>query len=294
MASPSCEQLRSTPSRRRRAPRSAGVGFSTNRRRTQLCRSAGRTVEFTFETSADVVRLRTPAWQVTCGRIPDSTFTAATAAVVESATDAEATIDVRYAERRVTPGRDGAPKMRSRARREDRSPEPARARSRSGTPTCWIRHGPGSSHRISVRPPTIRTNEHRVRSVLHLDSVLLPPDTHRRIDQWLVRRQRIPRALRLHATRRVPHPLRRWPVHRVHLRRAADARDPRALHPSHRPHGDPTDVVPRLSPMPMGKVHAGCCRAARADFSDHDVPCDTQASTSTWTATECSREHDVS
>ena len=132
--------------------------------------------------------------------------------------------------------------------------------------------------------------QHRVRPVLRLDPVLLPPRPHRRDDGGVVRRQRLPRPLRLPRRRRVRVPLRGRAVHGVRLRRAVDAGDPGGLHVADRPDRAAAAVGARLPPVPLVRLHAGRGRGARARaIASWTCPATRCGSTSsTWTATASS------
>ncbi len=111
--------------------------------------------------------------------------------------------------------------------------------------------------------PARRRDEHGMGPVLRLDPVLLPPGLPRRGDGRVVRRQRLPRDVRLHGGRRVRHRLRRRPVHGVRVRRPRHAGDPRGLHRPHRPRGAAAAVGARLPPVPLVPLHAGRRRGPR-------------------------------
>ena len=92
------------------------------------------------------------------------------------------------------------------------------------------------------------------------------------------------------APRGVPHPLRRRPVHRVHLRRARHAGHPRRLHLAHRPDGAAAAVGARLPPVPLVRLHPGRGRgsspSATATTRSRATRCG--STSSTWTATASS------
>ena len=174
-------------------------------------------------------RVRTAALVVTLGLDPFRLDVHRTdgSLVVESAFDDDGRPGLRHAQRRLR----GPPPLPAggrdlRARREDRARTTARAAtSRSGTPTCSTRTR--RREFIAGRDATIRarTGEHRVRPVLRLDPVLLPPRPHRRDDgrpSFVDNGYR--GALRLPRRRRVRVPLRGRAVHGVRLRRARRCR----------------------------------------------------------------------
>ena len=125
--------------------------------------------------------------------------------------------------------------------------------------------------------PARGPDEHRVRPVLRLDPVLLPP---RRMPTGTMAASFVDNgyrgALRLHrAPSEYRDPLRRRPVHRVRLRRPGDAGHPRGLHVADRAHGAAAAVVARLPPVPLVRLHAGRGRGARRSATaSASVPCD--------------------
>ena len=195
------------------------------------------------------------------------TCTAATAApVVETAAMPTARLGLRHAQRRVR----GPPPLPAggrvlRPRREGRARTTARAAtSRSGTPTCSPR-----TRRWSSRPAGHRTTRARTGPA---PSSTRTTSRSRSSTTRLSRPGRWPGPSSTTATaptttsraaEEYAHPLRRRPVHRVHLRRAADARDPRGLHRPHRPRRAAAAVGAGLPPVPLVPVHAGRGRGGR-------------------------------
>ncbi|CAA9445801.1 MAG: GH31, partial [uncultured Phycisphaerae bacterium] len=105
--------------------------------------------------------------------------------------------------------------------------------------------------------PEVGPHQQRVRPLLRLDPLLPPPVVPGREHGGLVRRQRVPRHVRLHRRRRVPDALRRRAVHRVHLRRTRHARHPCGVHLADGPHRATAAVVAGLPPVPLVPLHPG-------------------------------------
>ncbi len=156
----------------------------------------------------------------------------------------------------------------------------AAAPTRCGTPTCSARTRPRSSR------------ARRTSADFDPYYVSIPFYYHHTADgqvSALVRRQRLPRALRVRRRDRLP--LRGRPVHRVRVRRAADAGHPRGLHVAHRPRRAAAAVGARLPPVPLVRLHAGRGRGARR-APPRAAACRATrcgSTSSTWTATASSR-----
>ena len=103
----------------------------------------------------------------------------------------------------------------------------------------------------------------RVRPLLRQHPVLLPPGLPGRADGRVVPGQRLPRQLRVLASRGVPDPLPWRPVHRVRLRRARHAGHPDRVHRADRPDRATAALVARLPPVPLVRLHPGRGRADR-------------------------------
>ena len=193
--------------------------------------------------------------------------------------------------RSTTPSSSGAgagPRTRSSGWGEDRPAQPPRARlhaveHRRAQPARLGRVHP----RTPRRRPARRRDEHRVRPVLRLDPVLLPPGLPGRGDGRVVPRQRVPGRLRLHRPARVRRARRGRPVHRVRLRRAR--RCPRS---SRRTPGSPAAPRSRRCGRWATTSAAGSTtrrtpsrrsRAGTASSRSRATPCG--STSTTWTAT---------
>ena len=239
-------------------------------------------VDFDVERDDGVVRLRTSALVVSLGLDPFrlDVHRADGSPVVETALDADgrhwayATLNDAFTVRRRcrARGRDLRP------RREDRARTTARAAtSRCGTPTCSTRTRRASSPRGRDRrpaggpraaPSSTRTTS---RSRSSTTTTYTGGDDGRRRSSTT--------ATAATTTSRTAEeyrdPLRRRPVHRVRLRRAGDAGDPRGVHLADRPHRAAAAVVARLPPVPLVRLHAGRGRGARRSATAScGIPCD--------------------
>ena len=121
--------------------------------------------------------------------------------------------------------------------------------------------------------PRSDPHQHGIRPLLRVDPVLLPPQLSDRDDGRIVRRQWLPRALRLLAPVGIRDPVHRRSIHRVRLRRTGHARDPGRLHVADRTHRAAATVGARVPPMPLVPLHPGRGRADRqaAPRPEHPV-----------------------